>query len=582
MVVWQTVWTGIATGMELPKVSDELTERMRMGMEGDSYDVWVLFADKGLRTHAAYEDALRSVQTRMDARTLRRRRKVGAQLTSEDLPVPAEYIGQVRESGVGVRATSRWLNGVSVRATRGQIERLVELAFVRSIEPVRKYRRARSTPSQKIRPKGMVLPMVDYGPSYDQLAQIRVPELHDLGYTGGGVRICMLDSGFNYRGPLAFSRTKVVGEWDFVHGDSYVSDEPGQDDADMGALSPGEHGAWTLSVIGGYREGELIGVAYDAEFLLAKTEDVDRERPIEEDYWIAGLEWADSLGADVVNSSVGYTEWEDGTGYTYEDLNGDMARTTIAADLAASRGMVIVVSAGNEGNNVWKYLNVPADGDSVLAIGAVDETDYLASFSSTGPTSDGRIKPDLVARGVGVYCVDSEVSEGYQFRNGTSFSSPLVAGVCALLLEIYPKWGPAEVADALRRTAKDLGSSGPDTLYGWGLVDAFAASGLDQEEPVQGSEIVFFDPFPNPSTGTTYFPIQLPDGGAVSLEMFTVLGERVFRWDRTFYPGSYTRPDRAMAWDGRDRSGHPVGSGIYFYRLRSGPQERRGTLAVVR
>ena len=579
VVAGQVAWIGPAACQESPKMARELAERMQAERAGASYDVWVLFADKGVRAPAAYEDALRSMRTRMDARALRRRRKVGAELARADLPVCPEYMDQVRECGVGIRATSRWLNGVSVQATRRQVERLAELPFVRSIEPVRKYRRARSTPSQETRPKRMVLPTVDYGASYDQLAQIRVPELHDLGYTGEGVRICMLDSGFNYRRSVAFSRTKVVGERDFVHGDSYVSDEPGQDDGDTGALLPGEHGAWTLSVVGGYREGELIGVAYDAEFLLAKTEDIARERPIEEDYWIAGLEWADSLGADVVNSSVGYTEWDDGTGYTYEDLNGDVARTTIAADMAASRGIVIVVSAGNEGSNSWKYLNVPADGDSVLAIGAVNEAGALASFSSIGPTSDGRIKPDLVAMGMRVHCVDSEESDGYQFRNGTSFSSPLVAGVCALLLEIHPEWGPAEVAEALRRTARDLGPAGPDTLYGWGLVDAFAASGLDEEEPVEGSEIVLYEPFPNPSTGTIYFPAQLPDGGTVYLEVFTVLGERVFRREQVFYPGG---PDRAMVWNGLDHSGHDLGSGIYFCRLRSGAVERRSTVAIVR
>ena len=588
VVIWGVLSTGTASGSEwvrrseAPKVREELADRMAMARESDQYEVWVFFTDKNIRSRAAYEAAIRTTRARMDERAIRRRRKVGAEMGFEDLPVCAAYVNRVRESGVAIRTVSRWFNGLSIRGTRRQIERLAELPFVRAIEPVRKYRRTKGARSQEIRPKGMVPRTMDYGPSYDQLAQIRVPDLHERGYTGRGVRICMLDSGFNYREHAAFSRTKVIAERDFLYGDACVSDEPGQDGTHEGALSQGEHGAWTLSVIGAYREGHLIGVAHDSEFLLAKTEDVRNELPIEEDYWIAGLEWADSLGADVVNSSVGYTTWDDGTGYAYEDLNGDVARTTIAADLAAFRGIVVVVSAGNEGSKSWRYLNVPADGDSVVAVGAVDDVGDLAGFSSVGPTSDGRIKPDVVAMGMGVYCADSGSPDAYQFRSGTSFSAPLVAGVCALLLEIHPEWGPVEVADALRSTARDLGPSGPDTLYGWGLVDALAASGLEEEEPIQGSDVVFLAPFPNPSSDAVHFPTQLPRGGTVALEVFTVSGERVFRGDQTFYPGAYTRPGRAVVWDGCDPSGHPVGSGIYFYRLRCGSEKRRGAVAIAR
>jgi len=304
---------------------------------------------------------------------------------------------------------------------------------------------------------------LDYGFSYQQNALIRVPEVHNLGIDGTGVRIGMLDTGFRYQLNEAFRRLRVVAEFDFINGDSVTSNQEGQDAANQDL-----HGTETLSVIGGFCPGRLIGPAFGAEYVLAKTEYVPTETPVEEDFWVAGIEWLEAKGVDVVSSSLGYLDW-----YSYQDMDGNTAVTTRAADIAVSKGVVVVNSAGNEGNSSWHYIIAPADGDSVIAVGAVDGNGVLASFSSRGPTADGRIKPDVVAMGAGVYMAGPVHATDFRVGSGTSFSCPLVAGVAALILAAHPHLTPMQVAEALRQTADRARNPGND--YGWGLIDAWKA-----------------------------------------------------------------------------------------------------------
>jgi subtilisin family serine protease len=229
-----------------------------------------------------------------------------------------------------------------------------------------------------------------------------------------------------------------------------------------------------LSIIGGFKEGELVGPAYGANFILAKTENTDSETPIEEDNWIAGIEWADSIGVDVTSTSLSYLDYDSPyTSYTWQDMDGNTALITIAADLAAGKGIVVVNSASNNGNNSsHNTLGAPADGDSVFTIGSVTSSGVRSSFSSVGPTVDGRIKPDLMAMGSNVYHAGSFGNQ-YYAGSGTSFSCPLVAGVCALILQKNPLLTPMEVLQLLRSTATQ--SNNPDNLYGWGIIDALDA-----------------------------------------------------------------------------------------------------------
>ena len=219
---------------------------------------------------------------------------------------------------------------------------------------------------------------------------------------------------------------------------------------------------------------------------------------IEEDNWVAAAEWADSLGADVINSSLGYYEFGDGFSYTYNDLDGMTAVTTVAADIAVEKGIVVVTSAGNEGNDEWHYITTPADGFGVLAIGSIDRNGVIAVTSSRGPTADGRIKPDFVALGVNVMVVNTGTSSSYTVSRGTSYASPAVAGAAALILEANPAWGPDEVKQSLIDNASR--SSNPDTdayAYGYGVIDALASSGIEKPEP----PVIAFRASPVPATG---------------------------------------------------------------------------------
>ena len=499
-----------------------------------------------------------------------------------DLPVSLRYIERLREMGAAVRFSSRWLNAVSARVSP-EVQRRVQAAdFVVAVRPVQRLQRPSPPPPALFASPKLL--QSHYGLAFEQLAQIAVPRLHDRGFTGAGVRVALLDNGFHYAEHAAFGAIRVVAQRDFVNDDEVVSDEADQPiTGDEMSGSQNLHGAQVLSLLAGYHRDQFVGVAPDAEYILAKTELDDNlpELPSEEDRWIAGLEWADSLGAQVVNSSLGYNRWDDGTGYTPADLDGETALTSMAAALAVRRGIVVVVAAGNEANGDWHYITVPADADGAIAVGAVDvpgsgeRVPQIASFSSRGPTADGRIKPDVVAPGSGVMVADLRRG-GYVRRGGTSFAAPLVSGVCALLLQIHPQWEPAQVLAALRSTALDLGAAGPDTVYGWGQINALAASGLSEELPSEDRLLV---PFPNPARdGVVHFPVQLAERGHVELSVFDVAGRLVFteRWD--LWPGSHDQPGRAPRWT----PGRVVANGIYFYQLRSPNRSHLGKIALVR
>jgi serine protease AprX len=453
---------------EVPKVDLKTGRLLKALPSHSSVTVWVLFKDKGIESSAQYRQALDAFSNQLSERSIRRRMMRGAVpgLDFTDLPVKNEYLNQLKDMGVKIRVVSRWQNAASVVANREQIRKIENLPFIRGIKKVALFTR-REPQFQKEQWRGFHKPgggqVLGYGKSYAQLEQIHVPDFHRIGITGAGVLITILDTGFFTDHPAfehILNSGRLIATRDFINGDEDVGD------ADT---SQGSHGTSVWSAVGGFAEDTLIGCAYGAQFALAKTEIDAVEDTIEEDYWVAGVEWADSLGADVVSSSLGYTDW-----YTYEDMDGNTAVCTQAADLAVSKGIVVVNAAGNERPYAWHYIIAPADGDSVIAAGAVDLNGNIASFSSAGPTYDGRTKPDVCARGVGVYC--ASVYVGYYYFDGTSYATPLVAGACALLLEANPDWNPIQVREALWTTASQ--ADNPDTLYGYGIVNASKASGF--------------------------------------------------------------------------------------------------------
>ena len=300
---------------------------------------------------------------------------------------------------------------------------------------------------------------------------MRVPELHERGLHGEGIVVAVFDSGFPNLAHEAFASMTIVAERDFVNGRDSVRE------------SVDAHGTNTLSTLGGYSPGQLVGPAYAASFILAVTEDVRSETPVEEDNWAAAAEWAEALGADVISSSLGYLDFDlPHTSYTDRDMNGETAVTTRAAARAAERGIVVVSSAGNGGFDPTRNtLGAPADGVRVVSVGAVTRTGERTSFSSVGPTADGRIKPDVAAMGAGVV-VARHLGNLYGAASGTSFSCPLTAGVVALLLQAHPTYTVDDVLTVLRGSASQ--ASAPDTLLGWGIVDAVAAVDMALPVPV--------------------------------------------------------------------------------------------------
>jgi subtilisin family serine protease len=437
---------------------------------GQTHVAWVFFTDKGGETGAAP----------LTPRALSRRRLRGQMTvaTVEDAPLAAAYVDRVTAAVQRLRQRSRWLNAVSVEATVDQLEAVEALSFVASVDLVRRYRRraeeplepdsgtrARSAGTPSRRASALA---IDYGSSAGQLAQIGVPAVHEMGFQGDGVIVAVFDTGFNSLEHEVFSSMRVVAARDFVNGDDDVAD--GADRGD------GDHGTMTLSVLGGLSEGQLVGPAFGAHFVLAKTENTDSETPVEEDNWAAAAEWAEALGADVISSSLGYLQYDSPfPSYTFRDMNGQTAISTRAAEMAAARGVVVVNSAGNSGPHLeHNTLGAPADGAHVLAIGAVDFAGARTGFSSVGPSADGRIKPDLAAQGQSVKVALPGTVNRYAFANGTSFSCPLAAGVVALLLQINPNAGVDDVAGVLRATASQAGV--PNNLLGWGIINAHAAA----------------------------------------------------------------------------------------------------------
>lgn len=390
--------------------------------------------------------------------------------------------------GARIRVRSRWLHAVSVDAPTAALRLLARDPALRRIQPLGRFRLRAGRPDPALlapAPRGAAAGDTcgagsdpTYGPSEMPYRQLHLRPLTDAGTDATGVRIGILDTGFDTQNP-AFSGITVTAQHDFVFGDSVVRN----DSLDVSAAQ--FHGTATWSLFAGDVLGRLRGVARGATYLLAKTEDIRTETRVEEDNYVAALEWADSIGVDIVSSSLGYLAFDNGFGYTPSEINGDVAVTTVAADSAARRGILVVTAAGNEGPG-FRTISTPADGDSVLAVGAEDSLGAIASFSSRGPTADGRLKPDFTAPGVDVCAV---VGAGTVRRlSGTSFATPLLAASAALLKQLHPSLGPMQLRDAFRATATNRAA--PDSVRGWGRPDVAAAtvfpSGVTAIAPLPG------------------------------------------------------------------------------------------------
>jgi serine protease AprX len=446
-----------------------------------SAKVWVYFVDKGFTDQRGMTAKIAGEHIALTKRAAARRAKVGRDRVEYlDMPVHQPYVDRIVQEGTKLRQRSRWLNAASFEVPLGKLDVLAALPFVRKITPVIGYKGTSIEEESDVQPLGKLKhhphelrseTTLDYGESYGQLQQLNVPAVHALGYTGHGVLICMIDTGFrkdHEAFAVAYSEGRVLAEYDFLYHDGNVQDEPGQDVPHQQA-----HGTSTWSLAGGEVDGVLYGVAFDADFILAKTEHLILEIPIEEDNWVAAMEWADSIGANVISSSLGYSDW-----YEPSDYNGDIAVTTIAADVAASLNILVCNAVGNEGPDP-STLSAPADADSILACGNVDSNNVIHRSSSRGPTYDGRTKPEVCARGEGSFVAQQGSTDAYGSFGGTSGATPQVAGCAALVMQAHPDWTAMDVRRALMLTASQAAT--PDNDYGWGVVDALAALDFDPD-----------------------------------------------------------------------------------------------------
>jgi subtilisin family serine protease len=381
----------------------------------------------------------------------------------------------------------------------------------------------------------------------------------------------MLDDGFNYYMQHEATTNQVIAPGrvrDFVDGDWMVENP---------AAPPGQfqHGTWTFASAGGYAPGSFVGAGYGAEFALGRTEDDPTEHVVEMVNWGMGAEWADSLGADIISSSLGYSTFDfPDPSYTYADMNGHTTIVTRAAEIAASKGILVVNSAGNAGNSSWYHIIAPADadGDSLIAVGAVDLAGTVASFSSRGPTSDGRIKPDLCAYGTSnpLPAVSTPLNPtGYVFAGGTSFSAPLIAGLAACLLQSRPSATPVQIIQALRASASQAGS--PDNNRGYGIPDALDAfNRLATVVGVPRGPLSIKRSGPNPLRAGQNVVFELSSGATPAREGVVRVHDAQGRVVRHLWTGDLLAvPSPLAVWDGRDDSGLYVNPGLYFASLQS-------------
>lgn len=426
---------------------------------------WITFKDKGgyenvslAKGSAFYEKLKSSISKKAYERRLKTIKDENKVFDYYDIPVYDGYIQQIKLLGIEIKTISKWLNSVSAYLDSAQVNKVKSLPFVLEVTPVAK---STKTSLEKI---SIEKPLIDYnyGNSEPQIRFSGVKELHKMNIIGNDVIVGMMDTGFRLSHE-SLSEIKVIAEYDFIFNDSVTANQP------IDSPSQDFHGTLTLSVIGGKKDGKIYGIAPAAKFVLAKTEDVRSETPSEEDNWVRAIEWMDSLGVDVVSSSLGYLDW-----YTYRDMDGNTAKITKAADIAFQKGIVVVNSAGNERNTSWRYIVAPADGKYVIAVGAVDSLSRIAYFSSMGPTYDGRIKPDVCALGVYVFGASTSSRNSYVYASGTSLSCPIVAGISALILSTHPELSSFEVREAIRNTASH--AVNPNNDYGWGIVNGLFAS----------------------------------------------------------------------------------------------------------
>lgn len=473
----------------------------------------------------------------LSERAIERRQRYNIAITAADLPVDPAYVSALRNTQASVLYASKWFNGAVVQVSdTSQLIAIAQLPFVVSSQPVSMPKR-KKTPATAPRQSGtqaldthtiLSLDKRDtntvvvsndsyYGTAFGQIHGLMGDYLHAYGYKGEGMHIGVLDAGFikvdeNPAFAALRQEGRLLGTHDFVDGDSNVYESS-------------EHGANVLSIMAGDIPGTYVGSAPKASYWLLRTEQGNTETMIEEYNWAAGAEFADSVGVDLINSSLGYSTFDNALmNHAYADMNGNTAIASRAADLAAARGIMVVVSAGNLGGSDWYYISAPADADSALTVGAIDSTGLIGYFSSHGPTADGRVKPNVVGQGVMTAYVN--INGNTAAGNGTSYSSPLVAGLTACLWQAAPDRNNIALMRQIEQSCDRFES--PDGDYGYGMPNFYSAMltslGMPTTDPANASRAFAY---PNPFNTQLNVYYYAPKSGTVQVDFLDTAGKTI-------------------------------------------------------
>ena len=517
----------------------------------------------------------------LSTKALARRTRQKLTIDSTDLPVSAVYMDSLRGvPNIAILNVSKWLNQVSIRTNDATaLQRIAAFPFVKRTAPIASGNRASDRPLDK-QPQGLAskskqaefgeaqVNVLNYGKSYNQVHLHEGEYLHNLGFTGEGMLIAILDAGFfGYKTNPAFDsirlQNRILGEWDFVANEQSVNEDHA-------------HGMYCFSILAANRPGLMVGTAPHAKYYLFRTEDAASEYPIEEQNWAVAAERADSLGVDMISSSLGYAEFDNPAfNYSYAQRDGNTAIATKAADLAAKKGILVMNSAGNSGQetNDFKYISSPADGDSVMAVGAVDINGNMAAFSSWGPNGAGKVKPNIVSVGVATTIADENGNP--QNGNGTSFSNPNIAGLIACLWQAFPDFNNMQIIDAVQRSASKYLS--PDNRFGYGIPNLKkAVEILEQWKTGSQYQTLLKDDwikaFPVPFHDALTVVFKAPADGKASLRLIDLTG-------RTLKMQSLEITTNGFYSSSFNNIGY-LSHGMYFVQYHDGENKR--VLAVMK
>ncbi len=480
---------------------------------------WVQFTDKNNSPYS-----IDNPETYLSPRALQRRANLNIAIDEYDIPVNPQYLQAVADCGAELLNPSKWLNGVTVHVTAPSvIDAIDELAFVSTVRNCPNDLKAQEQKQRWIDNEMRPVTVNPgsrgyYGGADDQIKQLNVNVLHDMGYDGFGVVVAVLDGGFV--GSDAHScfdnmreEGRLLGVRDYVYGSTTV-------------YSQTKHGTACLSTMAAYAPNTMVGTAPKASYYLIHTEDYEQENIVEEYNWVSGAEYADSLGVDVCSTSLNYFDFDMSQwNHPFEHYDGHTAPMTIGAEIAASRGMICVNSAGNNGSGTCT-IGIPGDAEHILTIGAVNAEGQRAGFSSVGPTYDGRVKPDVMAMGEGTYvAVYSSDYPDYYNGNGTSFATPVLAGAVACLRQAFPYASVQEICDAVRQCGNC--ADNPNSYYGYGIPDfSQAIELLATTEPAEPSAGDVLSVYPNPSQGEVH--VMLNQGANAEVTVFDITGRQLF------------------------------------------------------